>query len=173
MEVWKDVLGYEGFYEVSDQGRVRSLPRTVPSRGGTRVSPGRIRKLVPKSNGYLTVTLSKHGRIKCCHVHQLVMEVFIGPCPDGHEVCHYNGDKTNNNLKNLRYDTRSANRSDGKRLGRDNSGERNGHSKLTYQQVHDIRRRVAAGETQRKLASEYGVAFQTINKVVRRETWDW
>ena len=173
MEIWKAVVGYEGFYEVSDQGRVRSLPRTVPSRGGFRVSPGRMRALVPKSNRYLTVILSKQGAIKCCHVHQLVLGAFVGPCPAGMETLHYDGDKTNNNLINLRYGSRSENRSDGKRLGRDNSGERNGHAKLTYQQVHDIRRRCAAGETQRALAVEHGVTFQTINKVVQRETWDW
>ena len=173
MEVWKAVVRYKGIYEVSNQGRVRSLPRRVASRGGTRVSPGRVRKLVPHSNGYLTVMLCKGGVRECCYVHRMLLGAFVGACPTGHEARHLDGNKTNNTTSNLVYGSSSENKGDNKRLGRDNSGERNGHAKLTYQQVHDIRRRVAAGETQRSLAVEHGVTFQTINKVVQRETWNW
>lgn len=99
-EKWKPVLGYEGLYEVSDLGRVRSF---WYSRTGKVLSPGL------KNNGYYSVTLSKEGKKKTFSVHGLVYTSFNGPLPDGMTIDHINGDKRDNRLENLQLLTRGDN----------------------------------------------------------------
>lgn len=106
-EQWRPVVGYESSYEVSDMGRVRSLDRTVTFPDGRRrTARGRLLKPghVPRGHRYVNL-----GRGNSQYVHQLVAAAFLGPRPDGHEVCHNNGDPTDNRAPNLRYDTRQAN----------------------------------------------------------------
>jgi hypothetical protein len=106
---WKAVRGYEGCYEVSDQGAVRSLPRATRGRGGKpRVSRGTVLKAYAL-NGYLLVSLHKFGEGETRYVHSLVAEAFIGPRPQGQDVHHADGDKGNNSASNLRYVSRSEN----------------------------------------------------------------
>lgn len=104
-EQWASVPGYEGLYEVSDQGRVRSLPRQTRAgyRGGTVLKPGL------GTDGYLLVVFSKEGKTKIQKVHQLVMRAFVGDQPDSWQVAHGNGQKQDNRLTNLSYKTRSGN----------------------------------------------------------------
>ena len=110
-ETWKPVVGWEGLYEVSDLGRVWSLERTVTFKDGrTRTWNAAMRKPQVRPSGHLAVMLHRGGkRGKGYGIHQLVMAAFVGPCPAGMEVCHNNGDPTDNRLENLRYDTRAAN----------------------------------------------------------------
>lgn len=98
-EVWKPIPEFEG-YEVSNQGRVRSYYLFGP---GSRVAnkPQRILKPTLSKDGYLVVGL----RGKITPIHKVVALAFIGPYPDGMEVCHNNGQHTDNRLANLRYDT--------------------------------------------------------------------
>ena len=109
-EIWRPVVGHEGTYEVSDLGRVRSLPRTtVRSNGAPFTVRGRV--LSPSTSnagGYPLVNLGGRPR----YVHQIVAEAFIGPRPEGLEICHRDGDPTNNRPSNLRYDTSKANTAD-------------------------------------------------------------
>ncbi len=111
-EEWRPVVGWEGLYEVSDLGRVRSLDRMVSSGlGRTKLYRGRVLvgKIAP-STGYRVCTLtSGAGRRKYALIHRLVLEAFVGPCPEGMECCHGDGDRANASLTNLRWDTRSAN----------------------------------------------------------------
>lgn len=109
-EEWRPIVGYEGAYEVSNLGRMRSLPREVAAgqRGGTRIVPGRMLKTPLGRNGYRQVTLRKQTFM----VHTLVALTFIGPRPNGYEICHNDGNGDNNAASNLRYDTVSANRLD-------------------------------------------------------------
>lgn len=111
IEQWRDVPGFEGQYQVSDQGRVRSLDHRVRlfTRWGaetTRLSPGRVLRPGRKGDGHLTVAIGKGNSRQ---VHQLVMEAFGGPCPDRHEVLHLNHTPTDNRFTNLRYGTRGEN----------------------------------------------------------------
>lgn len=110
-ELWKPVVGHENVYEVSDQGRVRSLARRVRllTRTGEETSrsvalrilrPGRV------SSGHVSVAIGK-GNTRL--VHQLVLEAFVGPCPEGCEVLHLNHSPDDNRLSNLKYGTRSEN----------------------------------------------------------------
>lgn len=101
---WRPVVGFEGRYEVSDDGQVRSLCWE------------RVRILKPglSSNKYFTVTI---GRGNTRTVHSLVAEAFLGPRPEGMEVLHIDGSRDNNHVSNLRYGTRSQNIQDAVALG--------------------------------------------------------
>ena len=114
IEAWLPVVGYEGLYEVSDLGQVRGVNRR-DARG--RRWRGRILRQGVRDGGHQLVYLRQGGRTRTLRVHRLVMEAFVGPCPDGREVCHNNGDPSDNRRANLRYDTRSANVLDAVRHG--------------------------------------------------------
>lgn len=110
-EEWRQIAGFEGMYDVSSCGRVRSF------RSHAQWKPGRI--LVGNiSEGRQQIVLGQDGRQR--HIrftHQLVLEAFVGPCPTDHVACHWDDDRSNNHLTNLRWDTRSANEQDKKRNG--------------------------------------------------------
>lgn len=127
-EIWRPIPGIEG-YEVSDHGRVRSIDRWVQQSGrkdrwfpGTLLAPQRV------TSGYLKVMVGK-GRQQM--IHQLVTAAFLGPCPDGMEVAHNDGNKHNNRLSNLRYDTRAGNFSDKRSHGTHIEGESMPWAQLT------------------------------------------
>ena len=117
-EVWRPALGYEHGYEVSSLGRVRSIPRVVVGSDGKRRQLGSVLlKQRPIWSGYLHVSLWKNGIPKRKSVHRLVLEAFVGPNPVDMEACHNNGEKTDNRIANLRWDTKSANARDKVRHG--------------------------------------------------------
>jgi hypothetical protein len=108
-ERWLPVVGYEGIYEVSDLGRVRSFLWRGP--GNVRRKYARIMKPGLRKD-YPVITMYRDGAIKKRNVHHLVLEAFVGPCPPGLEACHDNDVADDNRLENLRWDTRSANERD-------------------------------------------------------------
>jgi len=119
VEHWRSVVGYEGLYEISDHGSVRSLDRLIVLVDGRRRTfPGVVLRPSLRADGHLQVNLWRGGNYRTRKVHQLVAEAFIGPRPDGMEVCHNDGDPVNNDLFNLRYDTQSENGRDVVRHGR-------------------------------------------------------
>jgi hypothetical protein len=157
-EVWKPVVGYEGSCVVSNMGRVRSCA-------------GVVRKPYYRNPGYAIVNLSRPKSIKTWYVHRLVLEAFVGPCPDGMECCHNDGDPTNNRLENLRWDTRCANQADRVRHGTRLCGERHPMAKLSKAKADDIRRLLASGWQQREVARLYGIGQATVGRINRREAW--
>jgi hypothetical protein len=108
-EEWRPVVGWEGYYEVSNQGRIKSLPRVTA--GGCHIG-GKLRQpaMQGRGNPYWQVHLMRDGepwyRVA---VHRLVLESFVGPCPDGMEACHANGNGFDNRVENLRWDTHEEN----------------------------------------------------------------
>lgn len=113
-ESWLPVAGFEGFYEVSDLGRVKSLARIIYRRDGVRqtykekiLKPG-----VGKTAGHLSVGLRKVTYGTQLYVHRLVLEAFVGPCPEGMESLHADGNPANNMLANLSYNTHTVNMHD-------------------------------------------------------------
>ena len=119
-ERWLSVVGYEGLYEVSDQGRVRSLPRKAWC-GGDRYRLTSARVLRPGLVGtgpYPAVKLSRNGEAPMRKVHRLVLEAFRGPCPPGMEACHGPRGRLCAALDNLRWDTKEENSRDKRRQGR-------------------------------------------------------
>lgn len=161
-EIWKPVVGYEGLYEVSSIGRVKSIVRTTPI----------IMKATPNiTTGRFQVPLSKKGHVKKrAYVHRMVAEAFHGPCPDGMECCHNDGDHTNNHFNNLRWDTRKANWRDRRAHGNGTEGEKHATGKLKRGDVLAIRARHKPGLLG-VLAREFGVRRQTIWSIVHRKTW--
>lgn len=108
-ETWRAIPGYEGHYEASDQGRIRSVkrPDSLVLRGS------------PHVHGYRNVHLTVLGRRRTFTVHQLVMLTFVGPRPDGMtDIRHLDGDPGNNRLSNLVYGTRAENIRDAQEHGR-------------------------------------------------------
>lgn len=113
-ENWLPVVGFEGIYEVSDHGRVRGIDRA--GSDGRRLAGRILRQKVHPVSGHRLVGLWR-GQETTRSVHRLVLESFVGPVPDGHEVCHNNGVPDDNRLENLRYGTRSENQLDRTRHG--------------------------------------------------------
>ena len=170
IEVWRPVLGYEGFYNVSDLGRVRRI--APPPRGGSRPrSPDGILSPMPDRRGYLRVNLKRNGKAQHKFVHVLVIEAFLGPFSPGEETDHKNGIKADNWLANLEKVTPFENTRRAIRLGlRDAVGESNPSAKLSEQDIRAIRR-MAATETGRELARRYRVSPSLISRIVSRRRW--
>jgi hypothetical protein len=157
-EKWLAVVGYEGFYEVSDRGRVRN-------------ASGLILKDRIYRDGYNHAVLCVRNHRRSFMVHRLVAAAFIGPIPDGLEVNHINAKRADNYVENLEYVTRKQNILHSCALGNIRSGERHGRARLTQEQVATIRKRREAGETYRALAEEYGVHKNTARMAALGETW--
>ena len=118
-EQWRPVVGYEGHYEVSDHGRVRSLDRIMERKDGVlHPYKGKVlRTTYNHEGGHRTVQMSRGKGLRRFYVHRLVLEAFVGPCPKGMVTCHLDDDPENNHLANLRWDTESANQYDKVRNG--------------------------------------------------------
>lgn len=176
-ELWKDIPGWEGFYQASSHGRIRSLPRTVnaPNRWGhcMRTYPGRIMKQRPTPHfGHMTVGLVREGRGGPKLVHRLVCEAFYGPCPPDKQHCaHRDGNPANNRPENLRWATVKENSEDTRRHGTMRVGEKSNLAKLTEDDVLEIRRRSANGETGYRIAKDTGLTGTAIYKIINRENW--
>lgn len=133
-ETWLPVVGYEGHYEVSDAGGVRSVSRTTTYRDGRVFTyAGQPIKAVPDPRGYLYVALWMNGHGVTRPAHQLVLEAFVGPRPEGMETLHGNGVPGDNRLGNLRWGTHAENAQDTLRHGRHNM-----LSKSTCPRGHDL-----------------------------------
>jgi hypothetical protein len=116
-EEWRPVVGYEGLYEVSSEGRVRSLDRITGGKRRRRIR-GQMLTPTPHPDGRrVAVSLCKDGIQRAPAVHRLVAAAFLGPRPVGLDICHGDGNGFNNAVANLRYDTRSANLLDSVRHG--------------------------------------------------------
>ena len=162
MEKWRDIQGYEGFYQVSNFGRVKSISRTVNKRaswGGwtTNFCKGKILHPGPiNSKGHIGIHLWMKGKRKPLLVHRLVLETFIGPCPYGMEACHFpDRDPGNNKVENLRWDTRKGNHGDRFEHGTNNAGATNGTAILTDQMVLKMR----------KIRKETGISYREIGEM--------
>lgn len=172
-ERWKPVVGYEGAYEVSDKGRVRSLPRRVKhykAKGGA-VLKGRIIRLVSDGSMRQQVGLCVNGRPKQHRVHRLVLEAFVGMCPTGMECCHHDGNPANNKLANLRWDTHKANVADAQRHGTFIKGERVGTAKLTEIQVRAMHALSENGWSNADISRVFCVATSHVWEIINRKEW--
>ncbi len=159
-ERWRPVRGFEGCYEVSDQGRVRSLRRLVRGRGGCPfpVKERILRPYVNKRTGHVTVTLGgDDNRRPLAH---MVLETFVGPRPEGTRCRYINGQPTDCRLENLCWAPARASQRE----------QTQGRHKLTPAAVVQIRS-MAGTMPQREIAALFAVAQTTISNVVRGKTW--
>jgi hypothetical protein len=167
-EIWKDVVGWENFYEVSNFGNVRSKVRIGNTDFGERKYGGNQVKKINHNCGYDVVNLTIKGKRKQVLVHRLVLESFVGLPNDGFECCHNNGNRKDNRLENLRWDTRKNNHADKASHGTAQIGEKNGASKLTEKQARYIKK---SNESSLTLSARYGVSKGCIEKVKYGYTW--
>lgn len=173
----------EGFpaYCVGDDGSVWSRVKIVKKGVGTGQGSAsgigdtwrRLKEQKCGSNGsYRQVCLQKSGELRWITIHRLVLEAFVGPCPEGMECCHDDGCPTNNRLGNLNWGTRKKNAEDRIRHGRGNKGERNSQAKLCAEQVMEIRRlRREMRLTYHSIAARYGVSKDIVFRIVKWKVW--
>jgi hypothetical protein len=178
---WRAVVGFEGRYEVSPIGEVRTLLTRVAAHCGT------LMRTRSNQRGYPAVTLrDASGKTHCLTVHTIVARAYLGPRPEGMEVAHYDGTRTNARLENLRYATPAENQADRIRHGtttrgdanpsrtrpeRLARGERNGSSKLTDDVVLALRADHRGGMGQKRLARKYGISPATAWEIINRRIW--
>lgn len=179
MTIWRDVVGWEGLYQVSDRGDVRSLDRTVRAldrfrRVTDRVLRGKVLARCTGSHGYLAVSLSHPERgVHKALVHVLVAEAFLGPKPEGMETCHWDGVRANAELANLRYDTPRNNALDRHRHGTFAAcvrGEASPKARLTEADVRWIRSQEGR-MTHRAIGEMLGVGHRTVGEAMNRNSW--
>lgn len=169
MEEWKTINGFEGCYEVSNKGQIRSLDRWVANTASSsRFLKGQIIKPFIQANGYADVKLAAKGKKTTHYIHRLVATAFHGPGKPNDDAMHLDGNKINNIPQNLAWGTRKENVADGIRRGVWAHGERHGHAKLTEQQIILIR---ADTRLHREIATNYGVSRTLISMIKRRSIW--
>ncbi|MFJ5713154.1 NUMOD4 motif-containing HNH endonuclease [Neobacillus sp. NPDC093127] len=168
---WKDIVGYEGLYQVSNQGDVKGLDRKGVDG---RDLKGKVLK--PKMNtcGYLQVNLCKNRIKKFLYVHRLVAKAFLNNPNGFSQVNHIDGVKTNNNLENLEWVSPTTNLKHAFSIGlKSNSGESHSQSKLTEKDVIDIYKRAHSGESQRVIAGNYGIVQQAVSDIKLQKSWSY
>lgn len=179
-ESWHPVVGFEGLYEVSDLGNVRSLDRVVeicgPRGSYGQVKQGVVLRQRVNRYGYACVHLYKDKTSKNRPVHALVAEAFLGPRPANNDVCHGTGGKTNNALSNLSYGSKKKNYGEDKlRDGKHCRGARNGsHSGISEETVLAIYRDPDSGRgAMARIARKYKVTIQIVSHIRRGDRWGW
>lgn len=173
-EGWMPIPGYEGRYDVSDMGRVRSYVG-----GGGRIDPVPIlmRQSSIKPRGYFVVRLysGKAGASTGMLVHRLVLFAFVGPPPESQKhACHGNDNPTDNRLSNLRWGSQSENVIDAYRNARAGVRTRGAGqhlSKITDDDVREMRRLHAGGMSYGKLARAYKMSAPNVASIIKRRTW--
>ena len=178
MEIWKDIKGYEGKYQISSYGRVKSLKRKTRTNYPV---PERFLNTTTRltKDGYCRVTLiGEHGRGDAhdYRVHRLVAQAFIPNPENKATVNHIDGDKTNNHVENLEWNTREENMQHAYKhhLKKPMQGALNANAKLTPEQVRQIRKEYIPQSTKYgtvALAKKYGVTNRVIGLVVRHKAY--
>lgn len=157
----KEISGFKGYY-VTTNGRVWS------DKSKRYLKPS------VKPEGYCYYTMvSDNGAKQKRYAHRLVAAAFVGPCPDGHQVNHKNGDKTDNSVENLEYVTAGDNLRHARRTGLNQSyGSSHGQSKLTEVTAGQIKELLAGDKmTQTAIAQKFGVCNQTVSNIKHGRIW--
>lgn len=174
-EIWKPVVDFEGLYEVSDYGHIRSVDRYITTTIGlTRFVKGKIKSLqVDSKTGYVSVRIFKNSKCFVLYSHRAVAEAFIGPISKGMCVNHIDGVKFHNHVSNLEITTPKENC---QHAGQNGLGYFTGEfwplSKLTIEQAKEIRAAyLSAHVSQRKLAKQYGVSQKAIYNIIHHKSY--
>ena len=121
--------------------------------------------------GYLRVGLTRNGKLHWRSVHRLVLVTFVGNCPAGHEACHNDGNRQNNILQNLRWDTPKANGCDKRLHGTIARGSRSSSAKITERDVPLIRELRTSGHSYGEIASRFDITRATVIALLKGRTW--
>lgn len=168
-EIWKDIKGYEGLYQISSFGRVKSLER-VTSQNKFLSEKLKIASL--SVQGYFKVTLCKNGKCIQLYIHKLVAENFLDNPENKLQANHIDGIKINNHISNLEWVSPLENMTHARNLGLLNiKGENNHFHSLNESEVLAIRKLYSEGYTSNRLAKMYGVSTTCILLIKSRKTW--
>ena len=172
-EEWRPVVGYEGYYEVSNLGRVRSVARTILNRGIPLYLRGKVLRLrhTGSQKYYRGVCLSRNASDAFVFVHRLVLESFVGLRPAGLECNHKDGNPSNNCLDNLEWVTADRNKEHQREIGHTTEGTKNGNAIYTTEDVLLIRNLYAQGYSVAALTSMIHGTKISIYRVVKRITY--
>lgn len=176
-EKWVDVVGYEDEYEISDYGRIRTKNRIInyiskrytKSRNNTYKSIS-LRPYKTKKDR-LRVCLCKNSKTKKYFIHRLVLEAFVGPCPEGMECCHNNGDPSDNKLENLRWDSKTENAKDRIKHGTHRQGEKINTAKIKGDEVWLIKKLIHNNICSEKIMKIFKISSSIYYKIKNRVTW--
>lgn len=168
---WKDIAGYEGIYQISDNGIIRGVDRTANRKRG--VIKGVIKHITKLPNGYLQVMLSKNAVKKHIGVHRLVAQNFIENKYNKGYVNHKNGIKTDNRVSNLEWVTQSENQIHAYKTGlqKPQRGSDRYCAKLNERDVIEIKNKIKNAIKSKHIAMEYNVSPITISDIKRNKTW--
>jgi hypothetical protein len=162
MEIWKDIKGYEGLYQVSNMGRVKSM----------KWNKERILKVITNRKGYSQVHLSKNGLQIKLLIHRLVAEAFILNPHNLPNVLHGDDNPANNCVENLRWGTQKENIEDRNNKGRQAKGLSHGSAILTEQQVLEIKNlRSSTGWGYRRISKHLKFPLQAVSGILYKNTW--
>lgn len=177
-EVWRAISGFEGSHEVSNMGRVRTIERewigvTPTGHAARRKVKPRVVKQRISENGYMRAALCVDGKAHSVLTHRLVATAFVPAEYERAQVNHKNGDKTDNRVENLEWSNGSHNQLHAIETGlvRVRRGTERGMAKLTDDKVREIRRLIAAGMVQRRIAEQFGVAPCKITMIKQGAAW--
>lgn len=166
IEIWKTIPGWSA-YEASSFGRIRR----IGTGGGAKV--GRILKTSQKhGHRYADVNLSQNGIRQKFNVHILIALTFIGPA-NGLQVCHFDSNRINNRLSNLRYDTATGNMADSIRIGAIQRGETHGGHQYSEATILKVKKALHGGMRVYECAKLYGVSYWTVWRVKYGKAWAW
>jgi hypothetical protein len=164
---WRAIPGYEGRYEISEEGDVRAIYAT---KCGHPI--GRIRAPRENARGYSSMTLLSEDRTpRQFTLHHLVLLAFVGPRPDGMVTRHLDGNPRNNSVGNLAWGTPVENMADRAAHGHTTHGEEHWSAKLTEGEVALIRTRLARGDRQIDIAADFGIKQPNVSKIKLRQSW--
>ncbi|HTJ53771.1 MAG TPA: NUMOD4 motif-containing HNH endonuclease [Cyclobacteriaceae bacterium] len=175
-EIWIDIVGYNGNYQISNLGRVKSIGRKVDSINHKKKSTSTVHEKILKSSKYRyeSVFLSKSGISKMALVHRLIATVFIPNPENKPQVNHKNGNKLDNRIENLEWCNASENSIHAYKnnLTKAVKGELVGSSKLLESEASELLQlHYMYGLNQRKTAKEYNLCQATIRELLIRQTW--
>lgn len=173
-EIWKDILGYEGIYQISNLGRCKKLYREwFGGNGGKRFTEEKIMTPHYSKFGYNHQPFIKNGKLKDLRICRLVAIAFI-PNPENKPfVNHKDGNKANDNAGNLEWNTRSENDMHAFKNGLRSAmtGSKNGMSKITEGTVIEIRKLAHSGENSMNIAEKYNLRIEHVKDIIKRRSW--
>lgn len=159
-ELWRNIDGYKGVYQVSSFGRIRSY----------KYNSSRILKPRINRQGYLYINLCEEGKYKSFTIHRIVSKAFLGK--SSLTVNHKNGNKLNNCIENLEWISQQENTNHAKFNNLLAKGEKNGKSKLSIRDVELIRYKYKNGKSMRCIGKEFSVSHNCISKIINNKSWN-
>lgn len=173
IEIWKDIVGYEGLYQISNFGRIKSVERVVIKKNDRKnYVKETVLRFGINTSGYYIVSLYKNAKPKTHRVHRIFATEFLPNYENKPNINHIDGDKLNNNLHNLEWVTQKENIQKAFETGLvNNTGVNNGQCVLNENKVLKIKKLLSAGETQSSIAKKYNVTRSCILKINLNKTW--